>query len=69
MNTPFDKFIEEGKHQLYGITVRELRIRLQELELLGMADYKVEMFPDEDTEESVTLGCLWFDKDKVMIST
>lgn len=69
MNTPFDKFIEDGKHNCYGITVRELRQRLEELELLGMSDYKVTMFPDEDTDETVTVGTLWFNDNEVSIST
>lgn len=69
MNTPFDKFIEDGKHKVYDITVHELRKRLEELEQLGMSDYKVMMFPNEDTNEGTTIGVLWFHEKSVIIST
>jgi len=69
MNTPFDKFIEDGGHICNNITVHELRKRLEELECLGMADYKIMMFPDEDTDNIVPIGALWFDGDNVAFST
>jgi hypothetical protein len=69
MNTSFDKFIEDGKHRLDNITVHELKHRLAELELLGMADYKVLMFVDEDSDDVAPIASLWFDGNTVMIST
>lgn len=68
MNTPFDKFIEDKKFVLTGITVHELKHRLAELEELGMSDYKVMMFPDEDSEEPASIAVMVFDGNSVIFS-